>query len=89
MTTTSVASDQDVGRTDEEIQGWLVARFAELGHVNRDDVDIDRPFSDLSLDSSVAVSITAEFSIWIGLELNATLFWEYPTIRRLAQALSA
>lgn len=89
MTSASAASDQHLGRTDEEIQGWLVARFAELGHVDRDDIDIDRPFSDLSLDSSVAVSITAEFSGWIGFELNATLFWEYPTIRRLAQALSA
>ncbi|MEX0731425.1 MAG: acyl carrier protein [Aquisalimonadaceae bacterium] len=71
----------------ESMEDWLISRFAQLAGVSPDEIDIDRPFADYQLDSAVAVTMTKEFSAWLGRELSITLFWEYPTIRSLAAAI--
>lgn len=75
-------------RSRDDIESWLIARFAYLSKTDEAEIDLDRLFVDYNLDSSVAVSVTADLAEWIGIELPPTLFWEYPTIGKLAAALA-
>jgi acyl carrier protein len=75
-------------RSLEEIEQWLVTTFARMMNVDVSEIDGDLPFVDFRLDSSVAVTVTQDFSKWLGTELSITLFWEYPSINQLAEALA-
>ena len=74
-------------RGPDEIEDWLIQRFAVLADMSCEEVDIDRPFVDYNLDSAVAVTVSRELAAWVGHELPITLFWEYPTIASLSDAL--
>ena len=71
----------------EDIEDWLIARFSQITDVAPDQIDVNRPFVDYRLDSALAVTLSREFSDWLGRELPITLFWEHPTIRSLALAV--
>ncbi|HEY8025632.1 MAG TPA: acyl carrier protein [Burkholderiaceae bacterium] len=81
MNTATAASS----KTD--IQNWLVSRFAELSQIDPRQIDVDRPFADYQLDSAVAVTVSHELGERLERELSITLFWDYPTIRDLSEAL--
>ena len=74
-------------RTGAEIQTWMVANLAMYMKVQPEAINIHEPFAHYGLDSSVALSLTAELSIWLGRDLDPTLFWEYPSIATLAHYL--
>ena len=73
----------------DEVESWLVERLAGLAGEEPAAVDIQRPFVDYSLDSSVAVTLSVELGRWLDTKLSPTLFWEYPNIATLATALAA
>jgi acyl carrier protein len=76
-------------RTSEEIESWLVDRIAVLAELAKEDVDVQRAFSEFGIDSSVVVTVTHELSQFLGSGLAVTVFWEYPTIRALSKSLAA
>lgn len=88
MTAIATPTALDQPRSTEAAEDWLVQRFAQLAETAPEDIDLDRPFADYRLDSAVAVTVSAEFSRWLGQELPITLFWEHPTIRSLAFAVT-
>lgn len=75
--------------TRQDIQNWLIDRFAALIQVAPHEIDIDRAFADYALDSALAVTLTQELGGLVGEELSITLFWEYPSIRTLSEALAS
>jgi acyl carrier protein len=77
-----------MNRTYDEVEAWLVSQVATLAEADPDSIDIDKPFIDYRLDSSVAVTLAHELGRWMGRELSPTLFWEYPNISTLADALT-
>ncbi|WP_214326407.1 type I polyketide synthase [Nonomuraea sediminis] len=74
----------DVG--EGEIRRFLAERIA--AKVPGGQVDLDRPLEEYGLSSRDAVGIAGELAELLGRELSPTLVWEYPTIDRLAAALS-
>jgi acyl carrier protein len=76
-------------RSSDEIEHWLVTRFAEVLNVEPERIDAAGPITDYQIDSSAAVTVTNDFSEWLGISLPVTLFWEYPTMRSLAAELAA
>jgi acyl carrier protein len=70
------------------VQTWLVDKFAALSMLNPGEIDVERAFVDYQLDSSVAVTLAQQLGKWGGVELQATVFWEYPNIRELALVLA-
>jgi acyl-CoA synthetase (AMP-forming)/AMP-acid ligase II/acyl carrier protein len=73
--------------TETEIKTWITANLALFLKIPLEEIDLSEPFSHYGLDSSIAVSLAAELSTWLGRELDPTLFWEYPSIEALAQHL--
>ena len=70
--------------TTAEIQAWLVSYLAELLAIEPNEVDVTIPFDRYGLDSSAAVAMTSDLENWIGIELEPTLPYDYPTIETLA-----
>lgn len=74
--------------SQEEIKEWITANIAELIGIDFREVEEDVPFHSYGLDSSDAISMAGDLEEWLEQELNATLFYDYPTIEVLAAYLS-
>lgn len=72
-----------------ELQTWMVTYVAHLLDIHPDLVDTTLPFDRYGLDSSAAVGMTGDLEDWLGIELDPTLLYDYPTIAALAQHLIA
>jgi acyl carrier protein len=71
----------------EKIEDWLIDKLASSLGVDREEIDLEKSIFAYGLDSSVALSLTGELEIFVDLELDPTLFWEYPKISELAEYL--
>ncbi len=71
-----------------ELEGGLRATLASELRIAIDEVDRDRPFAELGLNSVMAMSIRREVEQLVGLELSATMLWNFPTIGSLAAHLA-
>ncbi|MDZ8188305.1 MAG: acyl carrier protein [Nostoc sp. ChiSLP02] len=75
-------------RTAAEIQEWTVSYLANLLEVTPEEVDVTIPFDRYGLDSLAAVSLTGDLQDWLGIDVDPTLIYDYPTIEGLVKYLS-
>ncbi len=75
-------------RKTSDIQDWLVSYLADLLEVEPEEVDINTTFARYGLDSSAAVVIAGDLEDFLGIELEPTLLYDYPTITELAKNLA-
>ncbi|MCP4285437.1 MAG: polyketide synthase of type I, partial [Gammaproteobacteria bacterium] len=83
---------QPIGTQDvEALQEELRTSLAEALYMQHSDVDVEKPFIDLGLDSIIGVEWIRALSNQYGIAIPATKVYDYPTIREftgfLAQAL--
>ena len=52
------------------------------------ELDTDRPFAELGLNSMMALSIRRETEQLVGIELSATMLWNHPTVAWLTEYLA-
>ena len=74
--------------TVTEIEKWLTSYVAELLETDPENIDATVPFERHGLDSSAAVGLTCDLEDWLGVELDPTLAYDYPTIEALASHLA-
>jgi acyl carrier protein len=72
-----------------EIQDWIVAYLADLLDVSADEIDVAIPFDRYGLDSSAAIGMTGDLEDWLGVEIDPTVLYDYPTIQGLARQLGS
>ncbi len=72
----------------ETIESWLIATTAKHAGLDEDQITVDQPFASYGLDSLAATTISADLEDWIGMQLDPTLLWDYPTIRDLTLHLA-
>lgn len=77
-----------VVKTPAQVQQWITAYVADLMEVEPETVDINIPFDRYGLDSSAAIGLTGDLEDWLGIELDPTLLYDYPTIKALTQYLT-
>ena len=65
--------------------GAILARELQLPEA---DLELDRPFAELGLNSVMAMSVRRETEQFVGIELSATMLFNYPTIAALAAYLA-
>ncbi len=66
---------------------WVTGMVANARGVRPDDIDPDRPFVELGLDSMSAVSLSGDMEMLLDVDLPPTLLWEHPTISALVSHL--
>jgi len=76
-----------------DVRKQLVAKIrAILGRELRaaeSELDTDRPFIELGLNSMMAMAIRRDIENLVGLQLSATMLWNHPTVDSLAAYLTA
>jgi acyl carrier protein len=82
------AQESSRAYTSEEIQDWLVDRLAELLEIPSAEVDVEITFDRYGLDSSAAIGLTGDLADWVGIEIEPTLLYDYPTVEALVQYVS-
>jgi acyl carrier protein len=75
--------------THSEIERWLVEEIARRAGIPRENVDTTQPFSSYNLDSMQGVNMAGALEDFLGLELEPTLVWDFPTIDKLSRHLAA
>lgn len=74
--------------TEAELREWLVNDLATVMEISPSDLDVDQPLEQYGLDSLQASWVTGDLEEWLGVELPATLVWDYPTVALLAKRLA-
>jgi acyl carrier protein len=72
----------------DAIRAWLVAKCADALEVPGESLDPSGPLSEYGLGSVQAVSLVGDLEEWLGRQLPATLFWDYPTLDAVACELA-
>ena len=73
-------------RSVEEIRAWLLDKLRRELHADGP-LDGSCPLADYGLESRSAIGVTADLEDWLGVELDPTMFFDYPTIDELARFL--
>ncbi|WP_099023348.1 type I polyketide synthase [Mycolicibacterium palauense] len=71
-----------------ELQNGLRAILASELRMAEDQIEVDRPFAEMGLNSVTAMSIRREAEQLVGIELSATMLWNHPTIVSFADYLA-
>ncbi|HEX7322136.1 MAG TPA: acyl carrier protein, partial [Mycobacterium sp.] len=71
-----------------ELEVELRAILAHELRMPAAELDLDRPFAELGLNSVMAMSVRRDTEQLVGIELSATMLWNHPTITALAAYLS-
>jgi phthiocerol/phenolphthiocerol synthesis type-I polyketide synthase A len=72
----------------DELGNRLRAIVADELGIPESELDADRPFIELGLNSIMALSIRREIEHLAGLELSATMIWNHPTVAALSAHLA-
>jgi acyl carrier protein len=74
--------------TEESLCQWMIAAVARLARIDVRSVGPATAFEDLGLSSMVAVTLATDLSEAFGIEVDALITWDYPTIGAAARAIS-
>lgn len=81
-------SEQSQQFTSLKIREWLVSYMSYLLEIEPEQVGVETTFARYGLDSSAAIVLTGDLGDWLGIQLEPTLVYDYPTIAALADHLA-
>ncbi len=71
-----------------DIADWLAQKVAEYLETTPESIDHERSLADYGLDSVYAVTLCGEIEDTLGIEVEPTLAWDYPTISAMSAFLT-
>ncbi|NWA29720.1 acyl carrier protein [Pseudomonas gingeri] len=72
-----------------ELSHWLATRIAQYVNLPLDAIEPDEPLSEYGLDSVYALTLIGEVGAHLGVDVDPTVIWDFPTLRTLSQALAS
>ncbi|GAB3175725.1 acyl carrier protein [Myceligenerans halotolerans] len=81
-------SDPTPAPTTQDLEAWLTEQVVGFGTAAVDQVTPTTPLAELGLDSVYALALCGEIEDAYGIEVDATIAWDHPTIQALAVALA-
>jgi len=73
--------------TREELRAWLAAYLAELLGTDARELDPQKSFEVLGLDSSGAVGLSGDLEHVLGVEFETSLVYDHPSLDLLVEHL--
>ncbi len=74
--------------TADELRPWLIERVAEYTERAPDTIATSAPLSDFGLESVYALALCGDIEDHLGIRLEPTLIWDYPTVDALVSYLT-
>ena len=74
--------------TPLKIREWIVSYMSDLLEIETEEIDVENTFARYGLDSSAAIILTGDLGDWLGIQVEPTLVYDYPTIAALADHLA-
>ena len=71
-----------------ELQEGMRSILATELHLAPGEIELDRPFAEMGLNSVMAMSIRRQAEELVGMELSATMLWNHPTIASFSAYLA-
>ena len=78
----------EMDRLTERIEVWLMDWLVNRANVVQSEIRRDKPFADYGLDSLTAVEMSQDIEDWLGIQVTATVAWNYPTSATMARHLA-
>lgn len=72
----------------QTLADWLTAKVAHYVHADPRAVDVDMPLADCGIDSVSGLSLCADMHSELGIAVDSTIVWDYPTIDAIASYLA-
>jgi acyl carrier protein len=76
-------------KTPEAIHEWLIAYLAKLLSVSSQEIDPQTSFGEYGIDSAAAAGLSGDLSAWLGVNLNESIAFDYPTIELLSRHVAS
>jgi acyl-CoA synthetase (AMP-forming)/AMP-acid ligase II/acyl carrier protein len=81
-------SESKESRSAQAIENWMVNWLSKELKLELSAIEPSKSFADYGLDSVAAVELAQALGDWLGGELDATIAWNFPTIKALAVHLA-
>lgn len=75
-------------RSKEEIANWCTALIAETLELPPQEIDPSMEFQSFGFDSTALVSFAVELEEWLGVGVEPSVLFDYPTIATLSAHLA-
>ncbi len=75
-------------RTPEEIEEWLINYIAQILEIEPDEIDVTVPYERYGLDSAAGITLTGDLGEWLGLSIDPSMLYDYPTIESSVEYLT-
>ncbi|QXX95814.1 acyl carrier protein [Serratia marcescens] len=72
-----------------QIIDLILTRLAAQTRLPKASIDIQSPLANYGVDSIHALSLCAELEERLGIEIEPTIAWDYPTIEQMAEFLES
>lgn len=69
------------------LQQGLISKISALTDILESNIKITTPLAEYGLDSLQAVSLSGDIEDWLGISLEPTIVWDYPTIEEMSKHL--
>ena len=73
---------------EAEFRTWLIDRIAAVLKRDPSAIDADTPLVDYGVDSLYALAIVDDIENHLGVSVEATMMWDYPSVATLTSALA-
>jgi acyl carrier protein len=67
-----------------DIATWLAGQLASYLDIQPEQLDMDLPLAEYGLDSVYALNLCGEIEDSLGVAVEPTLAWDYPTVNAMA-----
>jgi acyl carrier protein len=70
--------------TKDAIAEFILGKVCAQARVDKHTVDLKAPLDTYGLDSVYGLGLSAELEDWLGIHVDPTLAWDYPSIDQMA-----
>lgn len=67
-----------------QIQQGLTKKIATLIRMPQENINITAPLAEYGLDSVHAVGLSGDIEAWLGMPIEPTIVWDFPTIEAMS-----
>lgn len=67
---------------------FLISKISPQIHIDKEAIDLNVPLAAYGIDSVYAISLCADLEDWLGIPVEPTIAWDYPSIEKMAAFLS-